>query len=294
MSKPSKPTRMQMKVLKAVHTQAAMARVMQDRAKARQQATGHPPPSSWFEDFHGHALLRQQLENAAAAAAIPAAWVEQCRQRGDLGIRWRADLHWREPDSVDRELSLAELARQVRHVQGIAGIAATYSERGARAEVGTAQLFDRKLRVLAQHARAIASVLDISSHEADRLWGRHTWASVAENVRGLEDAALAARWRAHANANTTNFALQAKALGYAGLPPETGLWAQFDPAHMVDEIRTRLSARTSQQGSTPQPGTQITEAIDVAGIDADTNTPLDTDTSRAPTPVQVTLPGIEP
>ena len=290
----SKPTRMQMKVLKAVHGQAAMARVMQDRAKARQQATGNPPPSSWYEDFHGHALLRQQLENAAAAAAIPTAWVEQCRHRGDLGMRWRADVHWRDPERVDREHSLAELEQQVRHVQEMAAVAAVYGERGAGAEVGTAQLFDRKLRVLAQHARAMASVLDLSAGEADRLWGERSWASATAAVRDLDAAALVKRWRAHASADTTDFALQVKALGDAGLPPERGVWERLTPARMIEEVRTRLSATPHERGTHPQAGAQIGEAIDAARIRSDANTSLELDTIPAPAPAAETTPGIEP
>ncbi|MEU6585895.1 hypothetical protein [Nocardia sp. NPDC046763] len=294
MSRPSKPTRMQMKVLKAVHNQAAMARLMQDRANVQEQTTGQARPNSWYEDFHGHALLRQQLENAAAAAAIPHAWIEQCRERGDLGMRWRADLHWREPVLIPRNQFLAELEGQVRHLQGMAAVAATYGEIGARAEVGTAQLFDRKLRVLAQHARAIASVLTISAEEADRLWGEHTWDVATATVRDLDASALGKRWRGYAGIYTTDLALQAKALGDVGLPPESGVWERMTPAHMIEEVRTRLSATPREPGVDSPSGTQIGEAIEVAGIPIEVDTPLDVDTIATHAPATETTPGIEP
>ncbi|MFE2999738.1 hypothetical protein ACFXG4_32655 [Nocardia sp. NPDC059246] len=293
MSNSSKPTPVQMKVLKAVHNQAAMARLMQDRANAREQTTGQARPTSWYEDFHGHALLRQQLENAAAAAAIPTAWIDQCRERGDRGMRWRADLHWREPAPIPRHHFVAELEGQVRHLQGMAAVAAIYGEVGARAEVGTAQLFDRKLRVLAQHARAIASVLTISAAEGDRLWGAHTWDAAATTVRDLNTAELGKRWRGYAGIYTTDLALQTKALGDVGLPAEGGVWERMTPAHMIDEIRTRLSATPHQPGADAPPGTQITEAIEVAGIPDGVDTPLDVDTSVPHAPARETTPGIE-
>lgn len=293
MSTPSTPTRIQMKVLKAVHKHAAMARVMQDRAVAQEKATGQARPNSWYEDFHGRALLRQQLENAAAAAAIPTVWIEQCRERGDLGMRWRADLHWREPARIPRNQYLAELEGQVRHLQGMAAVAAVYGEIGARAEVGTAQLFDRKLRVLAQHVRAIASVLTISAEEADRLWGEHTWEAATATVRDLDAAALGERWRGYSGIYTTDLALQAKALGEVGLPAEAGVWERMTPADMIEEVRTRLSATPHEQAFDSLPGAQIGEAIEVAGFPDGAHTPLDVEVTGARAPASDTTPGIE-
>ncbi|MRH92947.1 hypothetical protein GFY24_36955 [Nocardia sp. SYP-A9097] len=290
----SKPTRMQTKVLKAVHVHAATARVMQDRAKATQQTTGQSPPASWYQDVHGRAVLRQELENAATAAGIPAVWVAQVRERGDLGMRWRADVHWRAPQFIDRDQLLKNLEQQVRGVQDMAAVAAVHGERGAKSEVGTAQMFDRTLRVLTQRINAVAAVLEVSATEAEQLWGAHTWSTAAEGVRDHNHDTLADRWRAHARTDTTDLALQAKALTDAGIT--AGTRALPAPSDMTELIRAQLSPTTPPETGTgpAEPGAQITEAIEVAGITSDTATELVITDSPDQSPATTTDLGIEP
>ncbi|MET9491162.1 hypothetical protein [Nocardia sp. NPDC006630] len=285
---------MQVKILKAVHVHAATVRVMQDRAKATQQSTGQVPPASWYEDLHGRARLWQALENAAADAGVPAAWITQCRQRADLGMAWRGDLHWRETQFIDRDQLLSDLRQKVRHVQDMAAVKAVYGERGAQSEVGTAQMFDRKLRVLSQRINAVAAVLEVSEAEAEQLWGAHSWSAAAESVRDHSPLTLAGRWRAHARTETTELALQAIALDDAGIAP--GAQALPEPGDMTELIQHHLSAVTPPELSAvaAEPGAQITEAIDAAGITSDTSTELvnTEDTDRVP--LSPIVPGVEP
>ncbi|WP_405135465.1 hypothetical protein [Nocardia sp. NBC_01388] len=283
-----------MRVLKAVHVHAATVRVMQDRAKAKQRSSGQAPPASWYEDLHGRAALWQELENAAAAGGVPAAWVTQTRERATLGMAWRADLHWRDTEFVNRGQLLNDLQQKVRHVQDMAAVAAVYGERGAQSEVGTAQMFDRKLRILTQRINAVAAVLEVSAPEAERLWGERSWSAAAESVRDHSRLTLDGRWRAHARTNTTDLALQAMVLNDAGIA--AGTHALPDLGAMAQLIRTHLSVTVPPGPGTAvvEPGAQITEAIDAAGITSATSTEFaSTDISEHPlfTPP---VPGIEP
>ncbi|MFB8004883.1 hypothetical protein [Nocardia sp. NPDC056000] len=289
----NKPNRIQARVLKAVHDQAAIARLMQDRANALQDITGDPLPTSWFDDFHARGVLRQALENVAADAGIPSAWVEQCRQRGELGMRWRADLHWRDTKVVDRDQLLNKLEAHVRHAQDMAAIATVYGERGARAEVGTAQLFDRGLRLLSYRINAVAHVLGVSEREADRLWGAQSWSGAADSVRDGDIDAFVQRWRAHGRSIADEVVLQAKALDTAGVT--AGPHALPNAAGMTALIRAHLSPTPTQSPSADAvPGTRISEAIDAAGLTDDTSTEFAATEDRPEPATAPTMPGIEP
>ncbi|WP_280335690.1 hypothetical protein [Nocardia wallacei] len=272
-----RPTPAQAKVLKAIQRQLADMQRMVDRAEESRDHTGAWPSAAWSDDLDDRARRHHELARAAAAAGVPQAWIDQVRTRGEYKLPWRVDLHWREPDSPDRATLLDRFHRQVQQVQDMAAVAAAHAERGARAEPGTASLFDRRFRLLAQRLGAMAALLKISSSEAEQLWGEHTFAAAADSVRDATPDQLARRWHDHVRADTAHLALQAHALSDAGIsaglarrPPPTA----EDMVHRVHDLLATADLPAPSPG-----GREIAAAADAVGITADAP-----DTPTPPTP----------
>lgn len=287
----SGPTRQQLVLLKAIQNQAVAAKKMKDHARARHEATGEQASPSWFDTFRAHAMLRQELDNAALAAGIAPVWIEQSRKAGELGMRWSKGRHWREPAPVQREKLLADLETQARQVQDMAAVAARFGERGRQAEVGTARLFDRKLRILAQRVTAVAAVLEVTAAEAERLWGEPSWARAARSVRDASAEVLARRWRGHVRADTRSLELQAKALADCGA-------ARTDEPLSVPSMLARIHAHLASQSSPPPEvtgaGPQIAAAIDVAGMSEHTATQFEPAVGMPQFSSPASTSGVEP
>ncbi|MBF6331818.1 hypothetical protein [Nocardia transvalensis] len=215
------PTPRQVKMLKAIHAQQ-----MTERKGAFGRDRG-AQSASWDEQRVADARLVRELENVAAAAGVPREWIEQARERGASGLPWNTRLNWRVPEPVERADVLATLAADVRQVQELATLVAAYGDEGRLREVGTAQLIDRKLRILGQRVAALAWALDITASEAERLWGAEShWTAATASVRSASATSVAERWRAHARSDTTSLDLQATALAKCGL---TGKHAEHGP-----------------------------------------------------------------
>lgn len=260
-----RPTRTQLKLLKAVHKHAVAVGQIQRQAKLQQLRTGQPPPSSWYEDFHGRGVLRHELANAARAAGIPAEWIAQCETRGELRQPWTNRLHWREPATVaDRTQVLASLEREVRTFQDRVAVLAVHGERAARSEVGTAQMVDRRLRVMRQWLGGLAGTLDITADEADRLWGPSSWNAAADSVRAADTDSLDQRWRRFARTDLTSYGLQAKALMAAGFDVDAIGMPTLDA--MTGVVAAHLSNTAGEVPGAVATGSRISRAIDAAGI----------------------------
>jgi len=284
----SAPTRVQVRVLRAVNSQAVEIRRLvlatqgQEPARhARERASRHA--------LDTEALAQTQLDAAAIAAGIPPEWIAQVRERGQLGMEWARGIAWREHEPVDRVLLVENLSADVRQLQQIAAVAAAYGPRGARAEIGTHQMVSKTMHALGGRIAAIAHILDVTTEEAQQLWGRQeAWVQAADSVRGVDQAALTQRWRQSARLNTNTAALQVAALQRAGIKiPQARNPAPTVP-EMLHRFRDLLTEPTTAgpEGTVPDParsanpvrepdrkvrfsdpgGHQITESVAAAGL----------------------------
>ncbi|MBF6176046.1 hypothetical protein [Nocardia blacklockiae] len=286
-----RPTRVQVQVLKAVQNHAAQIHRMVGRAERAYAHTATSPPPEWYRDLEHKVRVQEALEAAVLSAGTPPEWVEQVRERGKLGMSWRAQLHWRATTPTDRQVVAARLRAEIERVQDLAALAAAYGERGAHTEPGTASLFDRELRRSGDRVGVLTAVFDPSDTEAEQLWGEHTWTAAADSVRGADDGELAARWRAHVRADTTISTQQATALADAGLTAHLATRRAPSPAQMVHRLRGLLHAEPD-----PAPadtGHQIAAAIDAAALTTGPESDSTTTTSGAP-PVAAPDRGIGP
>ncbi|MCM6774428.1 hypothetical protein NDR87_14180 [Nocardia sp. CDC159] len=231
------PTARQIKVLKAIHAAHATAREAENSATA-----GSARGLAWDERRVEAVRLGREVENLAAAAGVPPEWIEQVRTRGASGLPWNPRLNWRIPEPVDRTDVLTRLSADVRQVQDIAALVASHGEEGRRREVGTAQLIERKLRILGQRVAAVAWILDITADEAEQLWGAHShWIAAAASVRTASTEAVVGRWRAHARSDTSGLDQQAQALTKAGLTGRRTEHGPPTPAEVVQVVRNLLT-----------------------------------------------------
>ncbi|MBY8862030.1 hypothetical protein K7711_36525 [Nocardia sp. CA2R105] len=275
----NEPNRVQQRVLRAVTTQAMEAGKLANSAVVRPGESG---PDEARRIAHERSVHRcEQLRIAAIAGGVPQEWIAQTHHRGQLGMAWRPDIHWREHEPINRARLLADLHSDMRHVQDIAVVAAAYGHRGARVEAGTSQLFARNLNTLGRRVAAIAHVLGVTAAEAEQLWGRQDqWTAAATAVRGLSQDTLLGRWREHARLDTREAALQVSGLEDAGI----GVATAKNPAPMVKDMVARLGHLlhhpTADPGQGPCPerhvtfsatdGAQIAASIDATNLAAAT------------------------
>ncbi|WP_157186810.1 hypothetical protein [Nocardia jiangxiensis] len=319
----NKPSTLQKRVLRAITEHALEARKLLARIESD---NGHGSEGGRNPAYHRLVSKIRELEAAAVAGGVPREWIDQTRYRGELGMTWRADLHWRDHAPIDRPQLLTNLGNEVRQVREIAAVAAAYGQRGALAEAGTSQLFARNLDTLARRVAAIAHLLNLTTSEAEHLWGRENdWAAAAHRVSGASEASLKDRWRTFARLDTRTAACQVAALSDAGI----GAGVAGNPApsapHIVQRIQRHLhdspghpaagpavatdhSAGTGHPvptggGSSRDPrvrfeavrGEQIAESVDAAGLSRDLRPVFRSATDTEPSPPgAVRVNGLEP
>ncbi|WP_157120965.1 hypothetical protein [Nocardia miyunensis] len=250
----SKPTRIQLRLLKAIGTQAQSA-FTDTRTAQRADQEGRPLTVGWYEDVRRRSELRGALESAASAGAVPPEWIDQARTRGELGMAWRRDLHWRDPAPIDRAALVAELGSDVLSVLGMAAVGAAYSEHGARSEVGTARLFDTKLRLLGQRVRAVSTLLAVTAEEAAPWHEDRLLTALARTVDHARPGEVATWWRSYAGADRGPYVAQAHALAHAGITAPDAAHTLPPPEQIAARMRELLTA-----GSTRSPDRQPTAA----------------------------------
>jgi hypothetical protein len=219
------PTRTQVQVLKSLQNRSVTVTSMLAEATRHQQQTGQRPPESWYEDFHDHAILREELTNAALAGGVPRTWTDHVRERGQRGVSWRADLYLRTPDALDWDRVLSSLDADVQRLCEWTALAAAYGPIGARAQVGAAAGFDRNLRGLRTRIAGVANLLGLNAEQGHQLWGtEQDWvAAGVAMLDGVPVEGLAQRWHQAARTDTRAYALQATALAEAGIAIDTAV-----------------------------------------------------------------------
>ncbi|MFI9508602.1 hypothetical protein [Nocardia sp. NPDC052566] len=261
-----KPTRAQARVLKHLQNQSVELHKMIAAATERTH-TGETVPQTWYEHFHGRAVLHEELQRAAVAAGIPRTWIDHVKERGERNVRWRKELYLRAPEPVDRPKRLAALGADVQRLREWTTVHAAYPGIGGQSEAATASDVDRALHALWARSAAVAHILGVTREEAETLWGTtQNWVDTAnETIAGIErEQPLSQRWRDIANADTLAYALQAVALKHAGITAATPS-APPDTAETIPRIRAVLNAATAASVvDTETPRIQTNAAIEAA------------------------------
>ncbi|MGF6888045.1 hypothetical protein ABIA39_006558 [Nocardia sp. GAS34] len=239
----SKPNRIQFRVLKAIGTEAVAA-FTAARTAQRAAQEGRQLTAKWHEDVRRRGELRGALESAAWAGGVPPEWIEQARTRGEYGMAWRRDLHWREPAPIDRATLVSELGTDALSVLGMAAVGAAYSEQGARSEVGTARLFDRKFRLLGERVRAVSTLLAVTAEEAAPWHNDRLLTAVAGTIGHASSDELLTWWRSYAGADRGSYEGQAYALAHAGIAGTVTAHTLPAPEQIVAQMRDLFTTAT--------------------------------------------------
>jgi hypothetical protein len=273
------PTRAQARVLKALQNQTKSLNTMVANATRRQQHSGQHPPQSWFEDYHGRAILREELINAAHAGGVPGAWIEHVRERGERGIGWRPELYLRAPDAVDWDSILAALTADVQRLCHWSVLEVAYHQISPATDIEINTYFDRNLRNLRERTTGIANLLGLTAEQGQQLWGTTPdWAQAGSALLdGVPAEGLLQRWHAAAHTDTGVYALQAIALAAAGITTES---AAALPPHpqLVAAIDARFVAPQQLFRSAAITGESIDTAINAANLTNSTEAETETET----------------
>jgi hypothetical protein len=213
------PTRTQVQVLKSLQNQSVGIATMLAEATRHQQQSGQRPPPSWYEDFHNRAIGREELTNVALAAAVPRAWVDHVRERGDRPVPWNPDLYLRGPEPLNWDEILGGLDTQVQRLREWTALAAAYGPIAAQAQDRASAGFERNLQVLRARTAGVANLLGVNAEQGHQLWGTEgDWVAAGVAILdGVPVEGLAQRWRQAARTDTNAYALQARALAEAGI-----------------------------------------------------------------------------
>lgn len=277
------PTAAQLKVLKALQNQSVEVSAMLAEATLGQQRTGQSPPQSWYEEFHHRSVLREELTNAAHASGLPRAWTSHVRDRGDRGVRYRADLYLRTPEPIEWDRILTDLDADVQRIRGWAALDVAYQS--SRAESDTAGM-SRNLHTLRSRTAGVANLLGLTAEQGHRLWGTvDDWAQVsAESFEGVALEGIAQRWHHAARTDTTSYGLQATALARAGIRTDSAA-ALSSPTEFRDRIAAAFTAPQLLFRAAGNTGNDIEAAIGATNLSynldhpnaADTDAPLFSD-----------------
>ncbi|WP_029892741.1 hypothetical protein [Nocardia brasiliensis] len=221
MTKPM--TLAQRKVLRALQNQAVELAAMTDTANQRTAETGERLPRFWYEDYHSRATQREALEKAAYAGGVSKAWIDQVRERGSNGIGWRANLPMRPAEPLDLDRVLGDLVADVQLLQEWTVFDIAQRMRSRIPEQSVPGFLERNLRALRARTNGIANLLGLDAELGEQLWGTPAdWAYPgAKWVMGLSVDRTPNPWNNAAEIDTRDYALQAVALGVAGIVVDT-------------------------------------------------------------------------
>ncbi|WP_327097028.1 hypothetical protein OIE68_45415 [Nocardia vinacea] len=256
-----------MTVLRSLQNQSVFVSRMLATATERQQQTGQPPPQPWFEDYHGRAVMREELSNAAYAGGVPRVWIDHVRERGDRGIGWRAELYLRAPEPTDWDRILGDLDADVQRQREWIALDAAHHTISPNTDSSVAYDVERNLRALHQRTTGVANLLGLTTEDGHQLWGDVSdWAHAAVTMLdGVPAEQLTQRWHQLARTGTRAYALQARALAEAGIPIST---AAALPSHeeLVPAIRAGLTLPQPLFRSAVTTGADIDTAINAANL----------------------------
>lgn len=278
----NKPTRTQIRLLKALQNQTAAA------------AREHPAPTATEATLiQRFGESRAELAAAAIAGGVPVEWVEQAQGRGSKGISWNPNLYIRRAAPVDRAELLNRLQVDQAWLAHACGIHAAYQHLAPTTrDTETSARTQRILETLWQRCSQVAALLDVQPEEATP-WRGQDWLATAEAAAtGLTPAELERQWREIAGTDIDGYATQSIALTGVGIEPDPTL-SPPPPAEAVEVLAQRRDHL--QVVFSDHPGHQIDAAVTATGSPTS-----DPEHEPAPQPPEFShaperhLPGIEP
>ncbi|MBB5916858.1 hypothetical protein BJY24_005770 [Nocardia transvalensis] len=231
---------------------------------------------TWRTDLHRLADLRTDLEARAAATGVPRPWIDAVVADGNRGHRYTD--HHPHPAGANpaRDTVIDAIAADVWQLQHTAALVAARRDRLHTAGVLTepepavSTNADRNMVWLWLRAVTAADALRLTETERDRLWATDAagWRRIiAATVATYDDAALDARWRAHADPDIAlHTALTA---GDMDNPVPTGERGPIPPSppHMIAAAERAL-ADTDNPAMSP-PDNTFTTGIEAVLPDPD-------------------------
>ncbi|MFF3224098.1 hypothetical protein ACFYV7_15000 [Nocardia suismassiliense] len=257
------PTPPQRQVLTALHDHSAHLAALLTEAARHRSDTGERPSQSWYRDYQEHAILREALEQVAAAGGVPRSWIAHVHEHGSTGTPWHADIARRPADPVDWDRVLGPLCTDVARIQEWTAL--DLARRADRPDRGFgAAAFDHNLAVLRARTTGLANLLGLDAELGEQLWGgvddwAHTGVAVLD---GLSAEQVIDRWNAAACTDTGAYTLHASALHCAAIDLDA---ATAMPAHehLVAALGHALPSVQTQR-ETPAPGDAIASALTAA------------------------------
>lgn len=255
------PTRLQARLLQMLQNETAAATEALRTADEHYHRTGARPDQTWFDGHEQRMLLRQALEGAAHAAGIPQAWLDHVRERGDRGVRWRADLSLREPEQPDWDTVLGDLVADVARLRDWSALAALHPHTPDLLETDPRTRLARNLNALFTRTAGVVNLLGVDDTIAADLWGTHAdlVESGARQLAGIDTTELHRRLHAAANTDTGAYLLQAQVLEITRIPTNTAPGLP-PPRALGTDIITALGTDAPQ----PAPHSTPTVTLDNA------------------------------
>lgn len=274
------PTRIQAHLLRAIQN------ISYDNHTRREAARrdGHTsPPPAVAEHVAIGERSREQIELTALAVGVPKTWIDYVRAAGDRGAAWDPGTVMLAQNTIERSTLISALARDVRSLQDMAAVAATYT-RTADIDTDRAARHRRIMGMTWQRLGAIGHTLALTEDERHQLWqrGPRHWATeAAAEAAELTVAQLQARFDHTSGTDFTAVAIPTIVLQAAGITADD-IAAQMpvSPDRMMELAATALDqqARTEPALITDptratQPGYAITATLAAAGLTGDPPNP---------------------
>ncbi|VFA96282.1 hypothetical protein [Nocardia cyriacigeorgica] len=252
------PTRIQARLLQVLQNETVAATEALRTADEHYRRTGARPGQAWFDDHEQRMLLRHALEGAAHAAGIPQAWLDHVRERGDRGVRWRADLSLREPEQPDWDTVLGDLVADVARIRDWSALAALHPHTPDTAEADPRTRLARNLNALVTRTAGVVNLLGIDDTIAADLWGTHADLvdTGARQLTGIDATELQRRLHVAASSDTSTYLLQAQVLEVTRIPTNTAPGLP-PPLQLGTDILTALGT------DAPQPAPHTTPTADL-------------------------------
>ncbi|MGO4613024.1 hypothetical protein AB4305_03610 [Nocardia sp. 2YAB30] len=244
--------------------------------------TDGDPQTAWRTHLDGLEAQREQAEQTALTAGVEAAWIEDARELGSRSTRPRVDAGLRQNPSRDnaaQDFYVDMLALDLWHLERMAGLSAARADRIAtgRWSFGTnpiaAAQFAQNMQLRYERVTALAHAAQITTAEADLLWGPDAEGSRRQHAVHLEtydELTLVNEWNSHATARG-----ELAVPPYIPTDPDTGTpiaGAEVTPPtpqHMIEAATAALRAEfvdaaLGRDGDLDLGPTVITGAIDAA------------------------------
>ncbi|MEV6140495.1 hypothetical protein AB0L63_31535 [Nocardia sp. NPDC051990] len=249
------------------------------------------PQQAWQTHLDGLEAEREQAEQTALTAGIEPAWIEDARELGIQSTRPRVDAGVRQNpvrDNAAQDFYVDMLSLDLWHLERMAGLSAA---RAARVATGrwsfavnpiAATQFAQNMQLYHERVTALAHAAQITSTEADELWGpvaEGTRRDHAVNLATYDELTLVNEWNSYATVRTdqaippyvpTDLDTGIPIAGAQVIPPTPQQMIAAATASLRAEfVDAAINSPVSEFGRDAEPTavtepTAISEAIDAA------------------------------